>query len=65
MTRCSFGLPPRPPWPSGKCTHARPASNWAPRNSTAGVSVGGWSTSSFSVRSTTSSSVMLMLESVT
>src|SRR3954453_10435728 len=60
MTRWSWGLPPRPPSPSGNCTHARPASNWAPRKSAAVLSAGGWSTSSFSVRSTTSSSVMLM-----
>src|SRR5689334_18156330 len=56
MTRCSFGLRPRPPLPSGKWTHARPASNWAPRNSTMSVVLGGCSSSSLSTRATTRSS---------
>ena len=34
-SRFSSGRTPRPPAPSGKCTHASPASNWAPRKSTA------------------------------
>src|SRR2546421_9705005 len=37
---CSFGESPRPPEPSGKCTHAMPRSYCAPRNSAGGVDLG-------------------------
>ena len=53
---CSFGLSPRPPWPSGKCTQARPLSNWAPRNVIESCVFGSHSSSSSSTRSSTRSS---------
>src|SRR4051812_40401312 len=53
---CSFGLSPRPPSPSGKCTHARPRSNWAPRKVVGSVFLGSCSRSNCSTRSTTSCS---------
>src|SRR5258705_4199283 len=42
---CSAGLTPRPPSPSGKCTHARPRSYWAPRNVAASSFLGSRSAS--------------------
>src|SRR4051794_30508130 len=56
ITRCSFGLSPRPPLPSGKCTHARPRSNCAPRNAATSVVLGGFSSSSWSTNAITRSS---------
>ena len=50
---CSFGFSPRPPWPSGKWTQARPLSNWAPRNVTVSVDFGGNSRSNSSTRALT------------
>ena len=40
IVRWYFGLSPRPPSPTGKCTHARPRSYCAARNSTTSVSCG-------------------------
>src|SRR3954451_23958519 len=56
ITRCSFGLSPKPPLPSGKCTHASPRSNCAPRNAATSVVLGGFFSSSWSTRATTRSS---------
>src|SRR4051812_22398105 len=49
----SFGEASRPPWPSGKCTHASPRSNCSPRNTLASVVSGGNFVSRSSIRSTT------------
>src|SRR3954454_9013025 len=56
ITRCSFGLSPKPPFPSGKCTHASPRSNCAPRNAATSVVFGGFSSSSWSTSAITRSS---------
>src|SRR5690349_15015940 len=60
ITFCSFGLAPRPPLPSGKCTHARPASNWAPRNSTGSVVFGSCLARSSSISAMTAASSVLL-----
>src|SRR4029077_5934851 len=47
---------PKPPWPTGKCTHARPRSNCFPRKVTASCVFGSHSSSSCVTRSSTSCS---------
>ena len=51
--RCTIGGRFRPPKPSGKCTHARPRSYWAPRSTTGSVCFGSCSASRSSSRAST------------
>ena len=53
------GGSPSPPSPSGKCTHASPASYWAPGNSNAVMAFGSCTASSSSTRAVTRSELLV------